>query len=42
MIPVFEWVKTVHALDCAAAVIGNIYGHDEIISYIACSIKFLK
>jgi hypothetical protein len=22
MIPVFEWVKTVHALDCAATAIG--------------------
>jgi hypothetical protein len=24
MIPVFEWVKTIHALDRAATVIGNI------------------
>jgi hypothetical protein len=31
MIPVFERAKTVHALDCAATVIGIIYHTSEVI-----------
>jgi hypothetical protein len=35
MTPVFEWVKTVHALDCVVTVIGGIYSYHLICYFIA-------
>jgi hypothetical protein len=39
MIPVFEWVKTVHASDRATTVIGNKATLGTVFNYMACTIS---